>query len=96
MAITGLTVFLLILLLALMVLAWVTRQVVKIIRRRRPKLVINRCSCGYELTKLELIRCPECGKVFGFNATPEELGLSEEELRRTAEARERHTKAKAP
>src|SRR5687767_2545953 len=91
----GLTVFLLVALLVLMVLAWVLRQVVKAVRGRRPKPAsADRCRCGYELSNLELIRCPECGKVFGFSATPEELGLSEEELRRAAEARERRAKAK--
>lgn len=37
--------------------------------------------CGYPLLGLELPRCPECGVMKCFDATLEELGLSEEELR---------------
>ena len=47
------------------------------------------CVCGYPLTKLNLPRCPECGRVIGFNATPEQLGLTEENLKRMQAARER-------
>jgi hypothetical protein len=62
------------------------------IRRYRRKLETppnTHCRCGYELNNLSRIRCPECGRVFGFNATPEELGLSDDELRLATEARER-------
>ncbi|HEY0008282.1 MAG TPA: hypothetical protein VGB55_06140 [Tepidisphaeraceae bacterium] len=45
------------------------------------------CRCGYRLDNLQLPRCPECGKVVGFDATAEELGLSEEELFRAAQKR---------
>lgn len=58
-------------------------------RREAPNAVSTRCRCGYELDNLDRIRCPECGRVFGFDATPEALGLSDEELRRATEARER-------
>jgi hypothetical protein len=47
----------------------------------------ERCSCGYPLTDLDRVRCPECGRVFGFDATAEQLGLSDEQLRRAAEVR---------
>jgi hypothetical protein len=49
------------------------------IRRRRM------CPCGYDLKGLELARCPECGRVIGFDATPEQLGLTPGELARIAE-----------
>lgn len=58
-------------------------------RHRQQATAPTSCRCGYELSKLDRIRCPECGRVFGFDATPEELGLSDEELRRATEARER-------
>ena len=48
----------------------------------------TRCSCGYALVNLDRIRCPECGRVFGFDATPQELGLTDDELRKATEARE--------
>ena len=47
------------------------------------------CPCGYDLSKLDRARCPECGRVRFFDATPEELGLSDEELRRLTEAQNR-------
>lgn len=43
--------------------------------------------CGYPLPGLELPRCPECGAMKCFNATLEDLGLSEEELRLLASKR---------
>jgi len=50
------------------------------------------CPCGYPLTKLDLARCPECGRVIGFNATAEQLGLTEENLKKMQAARERRLK----
>lgn len=38
------------------------------------------CVCGYLLRGLDVARCPECGRVTNFNATPEELGLSRDQL----------------
>lgn len=46
-----------------------------------------RCVCGYLLVGLEIPRCPECGRMIGFNKSPEELGVSEEEMRAEAERR---------
>jgi hypothetical protein len=46
-----------------------------------PELQRTRCRCGYPLDQLDTIRCPECGRVVGFDATAEELGLTEEQLR---------------
>jgi hypothetical protein len=69
--------------------SWLIRKVFRPAIERREAAAANRCSCGYELAKLDRIRCPECGKVFGFDSTAEELGLSDDELRRATEARER-------
>jgi flagellar biosynthesis/type III secretory pathway M-ring protein FliF/YscJ len=74
----------------LLVLAFVVRRVLRRLERRATeRRAIERCTCGYPLAGLALARCPECGRVIGFNATAEELGLSDEELRRASEARER-------
>jgi hypothetical protein len=45
------------------------------------------CICGYPLKGLDLPRCPECGRVIGFDANPEQLGLSDNQLRRVQAAR---------
>ena len=42
------------------------------------------CRCGYPLGRLDRARCPECGRVTHFDATPEELGLTEEQLEQIA------------
>ena len=74
----------------LLVLAFVTRRVLRALERRaKERRKIEQCVCGYPLAGLALARCPECGRVLGFDATAEELGLSEEELRRVIERRER-------
>ncbi len=40
------------------------------------------CSrCGYDLSALDVPRCPECGALRGFDVPLDELGLSEEEIR---------------
>ena len=38
------------------------------------------CACGYPLGDLDRARCPECGRVLHFDATPEELGLTDQQL----------------
>lgn len=48
---------------------------------------LEQCKCGYDLKGLDVARCPECGRVIGFDATPEELGLTREELARIQEKR---------
>lgn len=45
------------------------------------------CTCGYLLVGLEVPRCPECGRMIGFNKPPAELGVSEQEMRAAAERR---------
>ena len=49
----------------------------------------GKCRCGYPLEHLSLPRCPECGRVTGFDATPEELGLTDDHLRRVRQVRQR-------
>ena len=59
--------------------------------RRKTKRCVDRdgrrCVCGYLLVGLEIPRCPECGRMIGFDKSPEELGVSEEEMRAEAERR---------
>ena len=45
------------------------------------------CPCGYPLKKLGLPRCPECGRVVGFDASADVLGLTDAELERLAARR---------
>ena len=41
-----------------------------------------RChGCGYDLSRLEMPRCPECGALRGFQVPLTELGLTEQEVR---------------
>ena len=47
-----------------------------------------KCSkCGYSLHGLEIPRCPECGALRGFRVPLEQLGLTEEEVRRGSDRR---------
>jgi hypothetical protein len=46
------------------------------------------CICGYSQRGLDTLRCPECGRVSGFDATPEQLGLNDEQLRRALQKRQ--------
>jgi len=46
------------------------------------------CVCGYSQRGLHVPRCPECGRVSGFDATPEELGLTDEQLRLAMDKRQ--------
>jgi hypothetical protein len=55
-------------------------------RRWRP-VDPNRCKCGYTLAHLSVPRCPECGRVIHFDATPEQLGLTDQELQRAQAVR---------
>jgi hypothetical protein len=59
---------------------------------RRTETPEDRCACGYLRRGLDTIRCPECGRVAGFDATAEELGLTDEQLaaaKRRRDARRR-------
>jgi len=72
----------------LMVFTWRAR-----VRRwlRRPTNEaeqVERCRRGYSLAGLTMPRCPECGRVVGFDATAEELTLTNEELERAHAVRE--------
>ena len=49
--------------------------------RRRLSDQTRLCGCGYNLNGLAVPRCPECGRVVGFDKTFAELGLSEREVR---------------
>jgi len=41
------------------------------------------CSgCGYNMAGQEIPRCPECGALRGFTTSVDELGLTEDEIRR--------------
>ena len=63
-------------------------------KRGAKQPVIARCLCGYPLEGLALARCPECGRVISFNATAEELGLDEQQLKRVIETRNRRAAEK--
>ena len=77
-------------LLGVVVLAYVIRRLLKHWERwAAEQRLIERCPCGYPLQGLALARCPECGRVIGFDATAEELGLSDRELKRAIEVRKR-------
>lgn len=56
-------------------------------RLRAKRYEGTRCVCGYLLVNLEIPRCPECGRMIGFDKSPEELGVSEAEMRAEAERR---------
>jgi len=55
---------------------------------------VDRCPCGYQLDGLEFARCPECGRVVGFDATPEQLGLTLKELKRMQQKRQERAASK--
>ena len=75
-------------LVALIVLMIGARLCVRmILGRRRGAVDPNRCKCGYTLEHLSLPRCPECGRVIHFDATPEQLGLTDQELQRAQAVR---------
>jgi hypothetical protein len=62
------------------------RYLPRLVKRREARADAIRkrlmCLCGYDLSGLDVARCPECGRVVGFDATPELLGLTPEELAR--------------
>lgn len=73
----------------LVVMTAVVRRVARLFFADRSAGAASRvnptCICGYDLSRLDRARCPECGRVRFFDATPEELGLTDEELKRLAE-----------
>ncbi len=50
-------------------------------RSKPPADGIHCVNCGYDLSRLEYPRCPECGALRGFTVPLEELGLTEAEVR---------------
>ena len=58
----------------------------------KPAAAEEICRCGYPLKGLKAIRCPECGRVVGFDATAEELSLTQEQLERAHAVREQRRK----
>ena len=59
----------------------------RLFKRKKPATPGDCCKCGYPLEGLSSARCPECGRVFGFDATAEELGLTDEQLQRAQTTR---------
>ncbi|MCO6439447.1 MAG: hypothetical protein J5J06_20350 [Phycisphaerae bacterium] len=49
--------------------------------REKPDDSMRCLKCGYDLRGAPVPRCPECGCLYGFTKTAEELGLSPEELK---------------
>jgi predicted amidophosphoribosyltransferase len=43
--------------------------------------------CGYDLRRVDIPRCPECGRAFGFDKTFRQLGIREDEVIRHTRAR---------
>ncbi len=68
-------------------IAWVVRSVYGRLwwlerhaqSEKSDKLVCS--NCGYDLSHLELPRCPECGALRGFRVPLDQLGLTEAEVR---------------
>jgi hypothetical protein len=55
----------------------------------------TRCArCDYDLTGLDLPRCPECGTLRGFDVPLTDLGLNEQEIRDGTRRRRRERAAR--
>ena len=68
---------------------WIIPRIARRVDARNEAIARReQCKCGYALKGLEVARCPECGRVVGFDATPEELGLSQDELARIQQKRQ--------
>lgn len=77
---------------AVMVLRRIGRIILVAGKRPADPLERMKCPCGYDLSRLDRARCPECGRVRFFDATPEELGLTDDELKLMTEAQQRRAK----
>ena len=66
---------------------FVKKWIRAVVAKRDARRASDRCKCGYPLGELDIARCPECGRVSNFDATPEELGLTREELERAQRKR---------
>src|SRR4051812_16106168 len=54
---------------------------------QHPREEGRQCKCGYRLVGLVIPRCPECGRMIGFDKSPAELGVTEEQMHAEAERR---------
>jgi len=63
------------------------RSIANWVSSREHRAAAEVCRCGYSLRELDVARCPECGRVVGFEATADDLGLTTEQLARVQEKR---------
>lgn len=70
-------------------LLWIVMRILRLRRLlMKPADPTRRCICGYALEKLDIPRCPECGRLAGFKTlTLADVGLTEEQARANIEAR---------
>jgi predicted RNA-binding Zn-ribbon protein involved in translation (DUF1610 family) len=83
--VTGLMLSLLVMWIAILVVIVVGLVVLRRLRRQAHKRMRDdspTCShCGYPLEHLDVPRCPECGRVIGFDKTFADLGIDEAQVR---------------
>ncbi len=48
-------------------------------------------NCGYNMEGQTIPRCPECGALRGFTASVDQLGLTEQEIRKGFERKQKAT-----
>jgi hypothetical protein len=49
--------------------------------------------CGYNLTGIEIPRCPECSRAWGFDMASEQIGIREDDVRSYVRQRRREADA---